>query len=133
MDKEIKITIPIAPVTKKNSMQILVNRATGRAFIAPSAKYKNYSKACSLYVHRRQEPIDTSCNVKCVYYMPTHRRVDLTNLLSATMDILVEHGVLADDNSNIAAGHDGSRVLYDKEQPRTEISITEMEGEHDGN
>lgn len=129
MQEEIEITIPIAPVTKKNSMQILVNRATGRAFIAPSQKYKNYSKECRLYVHRHNPPIDIPCNVKCLYYMPTHRRVDLTNLLSATMDILVEHGVLADDNSNIVAGHDGSRVQYDKEAPRTEITISPMEGE----
>ena len=57
--------------------------------------------------------------------MPTHRRVDQVNLLEATLDILVEYGVLADDNSNIVVSHDGSRVLYDKNNPRTEITITD--------
>ena len=74
------------------------------------------------------DPINTRCNVCALYYMPTHRRVDLLNLLEATLDILVDAGILEDDNSNIVAGHDGSRVLYDKENPRTEITITELEG-----
>nr|DAZ39251.1 MAG TPA: Cytosine specific methyltransferase [Caudoviricetes sp.] len=33
----------------------------------------------------------------------------------------------ADDNSRIVAGHDGTRVLYDPKNPRTEIYITKME------
>ena len=55
--------------------------------------------------------------------MPTRRRVDLVNLLEATDDVLVHYGVLEDDNSNIIVSHDGSRVFYDKENPRTEIYI----------
>jgi Holliday junction resolvase RusA-like endonuclease len=55
--------------------------------------------------------------------MPTKRRVDLTNLLEAIDDILVKYGVLEDDNYNIIDNHDGSRVYYDKENPRTEITI----------
>lgn len=61
--------------------------------------------------------------------MPTKRRVDLVNLLEATCDILVHYGVLADDNSSIVAGHDGSRVLHDKERPRVEVTITEINNE----
>ena len=57
--------------------------------------------------------------------MRTHRRVDLVNLLEATCDILVDANVIADDNSGIVAGHDGSRVKYDKDNPRVEITITE--------
>ena len=58
--------------------------------------------------------------------MPTRRRVDLCNLHEALCDVLVKHGVIADDNSNIVAGMDGSRVLYDKNNPRTEIVIEEI-------
>ena len=58
--------------------------------------------------------------------MPTKRRVDLTNLMEATHDILVHCGVLADDNSKIIVSVDGSRVEYDKNNPRTEIEITEV-------
>lgn len=128
---ELKITIPIEPVTKKNSQRIIIVR--GRPMILPSAKYAAYEKACALYIHSKGEPISTPVNVKCVYYMPTRRRVDITNLMEATHDILVQYGVLEDDNSNIVYSVDGSRVYYDKLNPRTEITITEREGNTDGN
>lgn len=59
--------------------------------------------------------------------MPTRHRVDLTNLLEATDDLLVHWGVLQDDNSRIVASHDGSRVLYDHDNPRAEIYITDID------
>ena len=59
--------------------------------------------------------------------MPTARRVDLTNLLEALDDVLVNAGVLADDNCNIIYSHDGSRAFVDRENPRTEIVIREKE------
>lgn len=37
-----KYTIPLPPVTKKNSQRIFVNRKTGIPFIAPSSAYKRY-------------------------------------------------------------------------------------------
>lgn len=55
--------------------------------------------------------------------MDTKRRVDLTNLLSATDDALQTANVIVDDCSTIVVSHDGSRVLYDKNNPRTEIYI----------
>lgn len=39
-----KYTIPLPPVTKKNSQRILVNRKTGMPFIAPSSAYKRYEQ-----------------------------------------------------------------------------------------
>lgn len=122
----IKITIPLQPVTKKNSQRIVLVK--GRPMVLPSKKYKDYEKACALYVHRRIVPIDIPVNVKCIYYMPTHLRVDLVNLQEATLDILVKYGVLDDDNSQIVCSMDGSRVFYSKEKPRTEIEITPIEG-----
>ena len=80
--------------------------------------------AISAGVHK---PIDTPCEVRCLFYMPSRRRVDLTNLLESVDDALVAAGVLADDNSQIIVSHDGSRVLYDKDNPRTEVSITAYE------
>lgn len=122
------ITIPLTPVTKKNSQRIVLVK--GRPMVIPSAKYKEYEKSCALYVYKRIVPVDIPVNVQCKYYMPTHRRVDLVNLEECTLDILVKYGVLADDNSNIVVAMDGSRVLYDKENPRTEITITPIiEGE----
>ena len=125
-------TIPLPPVTKKNSSQIIFTGAKcpvckrGRlARLLPSKKYREYEEA-ALWCLQRKEPIVTPVNVQCLFYMPTARKVDLTNLLEAADDALVTAGVLADDNSKIVASHDGSRVLLDRERPRTEIYITEV-------
>ena len=72
------------------------------------------------------EPIGQPVNLKCVYFRGDKRRCDLLNLLNATADLLVEAGILEDDNYNIVISTDGSRVFYDKENPRTEIEIKEV-------
>ena len=124
--EELKIVVPGCPVTKKNSQRIVTTKA-GRSFIIPSKKYKEYEKTASSFMPRLDKPISTPINIRVLYYMETRRRVDLTNLLEATDDILVNFGIIADDNFRIVAGHDGSRVYHDKECPRAEIFITDME------
>jgi len=118
-----EILIPLAPITKKNSQRILLNRRTGRPFIAPSEKYEKYFQEAGWYIKIPQKPIDYPVNVKCLFYMPTRRIVDLVNLQEAILDILKDYKVLSDDNSRIVVSMDGSRVLYDKDNPRTEIVI----------
>jgi len=49
---------------------------------------------------------------------------DLNGLIQAIDDILVKYGVISDDNFNIVVGHDFSRVMIDKVNPRTEIVIS---------
>lgn len=125
-----KLTIYGNPVTKKNSQRILYKFTKfGRKtpFIAPSKAYVDYETDCMRQIKRPHSPISARVNVRCVYYMKTARRVDLANLIEATTDILVKARVLEDDNSKIVAAHNGSRVDYDKQNPRTEIWIEEME------
>ena len=121
----IEMVIPIAPRTKKNSQRIVLVK--GRPIIMPSKLYKDYEKDCGKYITKPLSPINIPVNVKVLYYMPTRRRVDLVNLLEATDDILVHYKVLEDDNSNIIVSHDGSRVYYDKENPRCHIFIDEVD------
>ena len=124
---EIKIVIPIAPVTKKNHQQIFYRKTSTarKPFVMPSEQYRAYAGDAAKFIPRRTDPIDYPVNVKCLFYMPTKRRVDLVNLLQSACDVLVYGGFLKDDNSRIVASHDGSRVLIDKDNPRTEIYITE--------
>lgn len=120
-----KIIIPIAPRTKKNSQQIVIVR--GRPIIMPSKLYKQYEKDCSEYIPKLEKPIDYPINMKCIYYMPTRRKCDLNNLLEASTDLLVHYKVLEDDNYTIVQSHDGSRVYYDKENPRCELYLEKVE------
>ena len=120
-----RFIIPLPPVTKKNSSNIFINRATGKRFISPSDRYKQYEKDFMLLC----PPIpiiNYPINLKALYYMPSKRKVDLINLHSALHDCLVKKGVLLDDNCSIIVSTDGSRVFYDKVNPRTEIIIEEV-------
>lgn len=125
MKNLIKFTINVAPVTKKNSQRIVINRSTGRPMILQSERYLQYEKDAHWFLPR-VETIDTAVNVKAIFYMPTKRRVDLVNLQEALLDVLVKYEILADDNSNIVHSMDGSYVDYDKDNPRTEVYIWQI-------
>lgn len=122
----IEFTVPGPPVTKKNSLRLVRNPKTGGVIPIPSAQFQRYQERAGYYLTHKRALLDGRYNVRCVYYMPTRRRVDLANLLEATCDILTHYGVLKDDNSDIVASHDGSHVRYDKEHPRVEIALEEV-------
>lgn len=127
MDRVYTYTIAMAPVTKKNSQQIMVNRTTGKPFVGQSKQYRQYEEAAGYFLRPKPpRPISDPVEVRCLFYMPTRRRVDKANLEAAAHDILVKYDVLADDNRDIVASTDGSRVYYDKDRPRVEITITPM-------
>lgn len=123
----IHFTVQGTPVTKKNSQRIVWNPRTKRYLIQPSVTFVRYE-----YEALKQIPeslIDYPVNVAAVFYMPTRRKVDLVNLQEAILDVMVKAGCIIDDNSSIVVTMDGSKVKYDKENPRTEITITKVEEE----
>ena len=126
------ITLSGAPRTKKNSQRII--RRGRFSSILPSEAYMDYAEECAVQLLAQRAVnagIDFPVNVACVYFMPTRRKVDLTNLNEAIHDILVSNYVLMDDNRDIIASTDGSRVEYDKQHPRVEITITPLEGDYE--
>lgn len=118
----IKFVIPLQPISKKNSQQIFINRKTGKPFIMPSQKYKDYENAAAWFIPKNVF-INAPCNVKCLFFMKNRQKCDLTNMLEAIDDVMVRAGLLADDNYTIIQSHDGSRIMHDKERPRTEVYI----------
>lgn len=125
----LKIMIPIEPRSKKNSMQIIRVGQTPR--LIPSKQYTLWRDGCCDYIWLnypdiRDLMIDEPINLKITYYMGTRRKVDITNLHSAVSDMLVDAHIIKDDNRDICAAYDGSRVLYDKAAPRCEIEITPL-------
>lgn len=128
----INFTIPLIPISKKNHQQIFISKSTGKPFIAQSKQYRDYERDALWFIPKVKQ-IDYPCNIKCLFYMPTHRRCDLTNMLEAIDDVMVKAELLKDDNYNIIAAHDGSRVLYDKTNPRTEVYIERISDEQSDN
>jgi Holliday junction resolvase RusA-like endonuclease len=131
---EIKYIIKGDPRTKKNHQMIAGAgkrcpecKKHEKQWIRQSDYHDEFAEAAKWQLRPiPPRPIECMVNVKCLFYMKTRRRVDQLNLLATIDDLLVEMKILADDNSRIVVGHDGSRVFYDKDNPRTEITITRI-------
>ena len=126
--------IPGHPVSKKNSLQMAVNKTTGKKFPVQSAAYKKYEKLAKPFLKPMEDPISYPVNLNVTYWIKKNKdgsipktKVDLTNLLAATCDILVKYQILADDNCQIVAGLDGTRVYYTSDEEYTEIEICAMD------
>lgn len=124
------IKIPIMCRSKKNSQQIIWNKNTHRPMIIQSKLYKDFEKECGIFLKPYAKNINVPINLKCTFYFGDKRRRDLTNLENAIADILVKYKVLEDDNYNIIASWDGSRIIYrPKQDAEIVINITKIEGE----
>lgn len=123
-----EITIPGRPITKKNHQQICKNWRTGGRFIAQSEAYQNYETECLWHLKTYRGPKFTGpVRVTCRYWMPNRRSwPDLPGLYQATADILEKAGIIDNDRNIISM--DGSRIVgIDRERPRVEIEIEEVE------
>lgn len=124
--------IPGPPISKKNSQRIGTNHKTGKPFILPSKNYTDFESTAAYFLQPKPpNPIDYPVTVRCIFYMPTRRKVDKSNLEEAIHDILTKYGIIADDNRDIVASTDGSRVYYDKTNPRVEIEISQLQEEYE--
>lgn len=127
----IEFILPLKPVTKKNSGRIVTR--SGYPKLLPSKQYEQFEKDCLPYfnmVKQRCGVITYPVNIKCLFFMSTKRCVDLVNLLNAIDDAMTKSGLILDDNRDIIAGHDGSRVYHDKYAPRIEIHITRLKEDY---
>ena len=141
----IVITIPVEARPKKNSPRILWKKADKpfqikfgkyvaceigyRPMIIPSEGNEEFEAAVIPYLYEVKKTtgvINYPINVKAVYYRSSKHRIDLSNLHEALHDAMTKSGLILDDNRDIIAGHDGSRVYFDKFNPRIEITIEEM-------
>ena len=124
-------TLDVVPRSKKNSM-VVGKRKDGSTYVGQNEKYQAFEKKVINLVEEQdlQLHINTLINVKVHFYCESRRKIDITNLLGAIDDALVKAGVIEDDNRNIIAAHDGSRVYWDKEHPRIEIWIEDLKEEY---
>ena len=131
--RKIEFTIPVHPVSKKNSQQIIpikTKYGKTRSIIIPSKAYKDFEAECRPFLYQVKAAagvINYPVNMAVLFYVSKKLKYDLTNLLEAIDDAAVTAGLMLDDNRDIIGAHDGSRVLYDKINPRMEITITPLE------
>lgn len=117
-----KITITGRVPSKKNSKQIIPYR--GRYIIVPSSDYKKWHKTAAAQVNDlnlvQVEHVD---RMTLNFYAPDRRATDLTNKAESIMDLLVDCGVIKDDNWFVV--RDIRLVLggVDPGNPRVEVEI----------
>ena len=139
MEELARYTSPIDPRTKKNSHRISgcgkrcpVCGKYERQFVRNGKTTTDFSfRAAQYLTNKPKKPISGPVHIIYRIYTGTWHRKDDLNLYEALDDILVSNGVLKDDDRKTIRNRDGSRVLYDKDNPRAEIYIYEYREEDD--
>ena len=118
--------------TKKNSPRIGGAKAKCpkcgkplKQWIVPSKQHDLWFRdACrQIADYVPGEPLTGALRLVYTVYTKTRRKVDDLNLYGALDDLLVACKVIQDDNVGVIRSRDGSRVLYDPDNPRAEILI----------
>lgn len=108
--------------SKKNSR--VFNTKTKRSF--PSKQYREWHEQACWQLYTQKKKTFTHCNITIEIYALNRRRFDLDNVVASIFDVLVDCGILEDDNVNVVPEF---RVIYkgiDKENPRAEVTITQI-------
>lgn len=127
----IKISYHGVIYSKKNSKRILINRRTGKSFIASSEKAKRMesSMADEFYL----QGLAFRSQINKIKYMPVSIQIkiwekdktrrDLDNQATSILDGLVKSGIIQDDSINIVKKITIELAGFDKKDPRAEITI----------
>lgn len=123
MNNEIKFIVKGRIPSKKNNQQILTGRG-GHPFIMPSKKFKDWQNNAFIQLLHQKVPRQSKvCSmIELKVYFPDRRKADLTNKAESIMDMMVEYGVIEDDNWK-CTGEVRLIPFYDKENPRCEIKL----------
>lgn len=122
-----KLIIIGKPVSSKNSRPVFVNSATGKRFVGKSTRLAEHTESALWELkaqkakNRSRLPLTNDLTVCFRFYVPDKRKRDLVNLIQLPQDLLQEAGIIEDDSQ--IKSLDGSTILLDRKNPRTEIYI----------
>ena len=133
-----RITLIGNTPAKKDGARIV--RAGGRPILLPSARherwYRQNAAALGVRIIRgrvRPEdrltsysgvslPLPGRTRISIRFYRDSRRRWDYSNALDAVQDLLVDFGILSDDNAEVLALGDITHE-YDALNPRAEVTL----------
>lgn len=122
----VKLVIKGSVPSKKNNYRCSCFK--GKPRLHHTQRYIDWERDAILQLENQYhgEPISDLVWAKFSFFMPTRHKRDLSNLYEAPQDALERAKVL--ENDNLIKSHDGSRIAYDKENPRVEIELHAFEG-----
>lgn len=114
--------------SKKNNKRIVYNRKTNTPFIISSDRALDWKEDARLQLLEQHAPhLSGDTYIKMSFTNKDRRRHDLDNMCATVLDTLVECKVIEDDDclhlANLLCQFNG----VDKENPRVDIEITEVE------
>lgn len=115
-----EITLKGRIPSKKNQKQIVF--AKGRPIIVSSKKHKEWQEE-QMWVVKGKGKVEEVKNIDITLYAPDRRKGDLTNKAESIMDLLVDAGIIEDDNWTIVPNVYLRFGGVDKENPRAVITI----------
>lgn len=127
----INITIPGQTPSKKNNKRIVKNRKTGATFIISSQKHAEWYDSSFLRLKQELRELPRGdfgkVTINYMFYVRDNRRRDVSNMLESINDLLVDLGILEDDDwKHLRIGWADAEV--DKENPRCELTIKQYRG-----
>lgn len=112
--------------SKKNSKQIFQNKRTGKPFITTQKNYKSWHTVQSLQLNLQKSkynlPIKKCEKVTLKLFYGDYLVADNTNKADSIHDLLVDNGILEDDNWKVT-GRTEQIPIYRKGQAGCEIII----------
>ncbi len=97
-----------------------------RPLLLPSSKYKEWHVDASNQITQQKIQPVKGCieSVTLTFYAPDKRKFDLTNKAESIMDLLVDNGIIEDDNYSVIPNLQLKFGGVEKENPRVEISLS---------
>lgn len=127
--QQYEITLLGAVPSKKNSKRRVKRGAS--VFMLPSAAHERWheEQMWSVRPQWRGRPAIQSAEISMTFYASDRRERDLTNGAESVMDLLVDAGVIADDNWFVIKKNTQEFGGVDKANPRVEVVL---QSEDDG-
>lgn len=119
--KSIDIILPGDTPSKKNSKRVFVRG--GRPVVLSSKRHNDWHDDLSKTLSLPQLNLELTELVTVNFYFATKRLSDISNKAESILDLLVDCGVLSDDNHKVVPNLNICFAGYDKENPRAEITI----------
>lgn len=118
--KKANIVITGSIPSKKNSKRWIVRG--NRKFLVPSENHEKWHSGALWQLKSCKDKFSV-CSIKAVFYFPTKHKKDLSNAWESLGDLLVDAGILEDDNCFVV--HDLRLVFggVSPMHPRAEIEI----------
>ena len=101
--KEVEIFLVGNIPSKKNSKQIFFNKKTGKRFITSSDNFKSWHDVALKSIIEQKTPhfLKENLKVDITLNYGSKRKFDLSNKAESILDLLVDAGIIIDDNFTI--------------------------------